>query len=176
MCGRGAQALGPAAVVALGLFGAAGCVEADLGSSPFYCNPGSPKCPTGYFCLSLGSAAKAVCVKEGTKVPQLDGGVLPKPDVPRKQDKGPVVKKDGPGVKHDQGAQDLGRDMYQPPKPDLRPPPDMYVFPDTNGTSPIICFSNADCKDKARPCCCKVQLVPVKTCLSFCLDPFCLPL
>ena len=53
------------------LFGLVGCVELDLGSTPFFCNNGTPPCPYGYTCVTSGN--KRICVKEGLPPPKLDG-------------------------------------------------------------------------------------------------------
>lgn len=163
--------------VGLLLFGLAGCVEADLGDAPFFCNGGQPKCPEGYRCLSQGPGGRAICVKEGVTPPTFDVG-----GSTVKKDKGPVVKKDGPSVTKDRGPLPPDRGIVldtNTPTPDqYKPTTDMWVppAPDLGGSSPIICYVKSDCKDKAKPCCCKVPYLPVKTCLAFCLDPFCLPL
>lgn len=40
-----------------------GCVEADLGKVPLYCNPGEPQCPKGYRCVAY--QAVEYCVRKG---------------------------------------------------------------------------------------------------------------
>jgi len=50
---------------------ATGCPPPDLGSAPFICNNGLPRCPLGYECRTSGG--KEICVKEGMPLPKLDG-------------------------------------------------------------------------------------------------------
>ena len=60
-----------------------GCVQADLGDAPLFCNEGSPRCPTGYVCKQI-SAGVEKCLREGyeppastaTPVTMADGGVV----------------------------------------------------------------------------------------------------
>jgi hypothetical protein len=44
----------------------------DLGSTPFACGSGDPKCPDGYDCVPAGSSSTMVCLEAGGTVP--DGG------------------------------------------------------------------------------------------------------
>jgi hypothetical protein len=142
------------AFLALGLL--AGCPAPDLGTAPFLCNPGEPKCPNGYTCVTQAGAQR--CVKEGAETPAPDMRVQPPPpdqavafDWPQLPDRAqtpdqPVVKWDG-----------------QSP-PDL--PPDQAFI--------RLCQDNAECKakDPGNPCCC--LLLAVWSCAPVCLDPLCL--
>jgi len=40
-----------------------GCVEADLGDAPVFCNAWEPRCPEGYSCVLR--EREEVCVREG---------------------------------------------------------------------------------------------------------------
>ena len=49
----------------------AGCPSLDLGTAPFICNNGIPRCPLGYTCKKSGT--DEFCVKDGYPLPQFDG-------------------------------------------------------------------------------------------------------
>ncbi len=40
-----------------------GCIEADLGELPLFCNTDTPQCPRGYRCVEL--QGDEYCVREG---------------------------------------------------------------------------------------------------------------
>jgi len=84
-------ALASALLLALPLFG---CAAPDLGKAPFLCNPGTPKCPSGYVCQSQTD----VCVKAGTTFtpPQKDSGPPPKDDAKAPTPDEGIIKPDTP--------------------------------------------------------------------------------
>ena len=58
-------------VLALG----SGCVEADLGDVPVYCNQWEPRCPAGYTCAARDSDGEEVCLRPGQALSVADGGL-----------------------------------------------------------------------------------------------------
>jgi len=58
----------------LGLLGLlSGCVSADLGDAPLFCNAWEPRCPEGYTCVMRDR--DEVCVREGQALTfHADGG------------------------------------------------------------------------------------------------------
>jgi len=52
-----------------------GCVEADLGEAPVFCNEGRPRCPNGYVCHKYNNGTEH-CLKEGSdRLGQANPGV-----------------------------------------------------------------------------------------------------
>ena len=52
-----------------------GCVEADLGDAPLYCNQLEPRCPDGYSCVVRDSDDQEICVRQGQALSvAADGG------------------------------------------------------------------------------------------------------
>jgi hypothetical protein len=46
----------------------------DLGTAPFVCGSGDPKCPDGYDCVPAGSSSTMVCLEAGGTVPDAGAG------------------------------------------------------------------------------------------------------
>ncbi len=154
------------ALLLLGIVAGGGCIEANLGNSPFYCNNGTPECPEGYVCQAQGKVK--LCMLPGVPLP--DTQPWPdsmRPDVTPWPDQPPLPPDkytwpDQPVTKWDKPAADL------PPKPkDTGPLPD--------GIPPHLgCQSNTEC-GSSSPCCCPMPLIPqVWACLPLCFNPFCL--
>ena len=164
----------PAGVLLIAaLLGPSGCIELDLGATPFFCNNGTPPCPYGYTCVTSGN--KRICVKEGLPPPKLDGqgSVDDKAvvDVGFKSDTVPT----------NDGSQtpDMNVADYWPSTPDMYIPPDLPPVPDQTVKKDVFklgCQNNKECKtkDPQNPCCCPVAILWV--CAPLCLNPFCLPL
>ena len=165
----------PGALICLVAVAGQGCIELDLGSSPFFCNNGNPPCPPGYLCVQSGG--KRLCVMEGQSPPQQDGNVAtadgkkPAVDTGPTQDLGPSF--DAPQPDMSVVADYWPADPDQFIKPDLPPPPDKSVKKDV---PKIGCQNNAECKkkDPQNPCCCPVTIIWV--CAPLCLNPLCLPI
>lgn len=165
----------PAGVLLLSaLLGLAGCVELDLGSTPFFCNNGTPPCPFGYTCVTSGN--RRICVKEGLPPPKLDG-MAGNGDQGTGPDTGPItdgkLRPDG-NTSPDMSVADAWPstpDQYV--WPDLPPPPDKGPKPDV---PKLGCQNNKECKtkDPQNPCCCPVTIIWI--CAPLCLNPLCLPL
>lgn len=62
---RGPLALPLAAAALVALLGP-GCASPDLGQSPFFCNAGTPKCPSGYTCVA---GQTRICLQQGAAAP-----------------------------------------------------------------------------------------------------------
>jgi hypothetical protein len=63
------------AIGALALAG--GCVEADLGDAPLYCNTLEPRCPRGYTCVAREGDGEEICLRPGqSSSVTVDGGPL----------------------------------------------------------------------------------------------------
>ncbi len=169
------MAFSPGKLILMAAIFASGCVELDLGSTPFFCNNGTPSCPPGYICTQSGGAR--LCVKEGSAPPQMDGLVSKLDGKITPADQG-VIKESGQTF--DVAAPDVSVADFWPStpdqyiKPDLPPPPDKGPKPDA--PPKIGCQTNKECKtkDPQNPCCCPITIIWV--CAPLCLNPLCFPI